>query len=481
MVQAVEDTTHPLNRTEHGYAAVDGAAGTMVQPYMIRLNAPVAEALVRRSMRSLVTHHPRLRGVVSPGLHFCRLRILPDDELVDQLFNVAYRVEAHIDAQDSAALEAYQTQMLNEVMPLERGLSVHMRFIPHASQPVVFLCLHHLFGDGRTCMQLVGDLLKLLNGQAIEMQPVETPSMIGAVAPAHWWQWPRHIWRSRQHKVNEARRQADLHIQQLPMRATTHFSVNAMRQHRVSVGSAELRQAARKLGVSLNTFMVSAVAQSFLDMAPDDPQAAAVIRISVDLRRHYPESRHFGPLWGNHVGAFLVTEDDPRKSLPERVRSVGAHVKEGLDRFARREMFWTYLLEEAMPLMGRTLLGHVVHQLKRQNKLPKISCHCTSLGDVSHINPPGATIKAIEFQPIVTSVALLMVMVELDGVFYLPTSWQRSDNTVEEIDACLARLDLTFERLVREAGGDRGLHTARCVAPQVVKELNVDIRVSLSD
>src|SRR5690606_6379338 len=106
-------------------------------------------------------------------------------------------------------------------------------------------CLHHLFGDGRTCMQLVADLLKLLNGQSIELQPVETPSMIGAAAPAHWWQWPAHMRRSRQHKVNEAQRQAGLHIQRLPMRVTPNFSVNAMRHYRVGVGSAVLRQAAR--------------------------------------------------------------------------------------------------------------------------------------------------------------------------------------------------------------------------------------------
>jgi hypothetical protein len=454
MPQAALDTTYPLNRTEHGYAAIDGAAGTMVQPYLLRLNVPVAESDVRRAMRSLVTHHPRLRGVVAPGKYFCRLRILPDDELVDQLFNVAYRVEAHIDARDQAALEAYQNQLLNEVMPLERGLSFHMRFIPHTATPVIFICLHHLFGDGRTCMQLVADLLKLLNGQTIDLQPVETPSMVGAAAPAHWWQWPKQMRLSRQHKVNEARRQAGLHIQQLPMRVTPHFSVNAMRHYKVSVGSAVLRQAARKLGVSLNTFMVSAVAQSFLDLAQDDPRAAAVIRISVDMRKHYPESRGHGPLWGNHVGAFLVTEDGPRKSLPDRVKSVGAHVKEGLGRFDRREMFWTYLLEESMPLLGRTLIGHIAHQLKRKNKFPKISCHCTSLGDVGHINPPGAAVKVIEFIPIVTSIALLMVMTELDGVFYMPVSWQRSDNTVEEIDAYTARLDQTIVRLVREAGID---------------------------
>lgn len=77
MIQAVDEITHALNRTEHGYAAIDGAAGTMAQPYMLRLNAPVAEADVRRAMRSLISHHPRLRGVVAPGLYFRRLRILP--------------------------------------------------------------------------------------------------------------------------------------------------------------------------------------------------------------------------------------------------------------------------------------------------------------------------------------------------------------------------------------------------------------------
>ena len=36
-----------------------------------------------------------------------------------------------------------------------------------------------------------------------------------------------------------------------------------------------LRAAARALGVSLNTFVVAGLAQTFLDQAPDDPQALA--------------------------------------------------------------------------------------------------------------------------------------------------------------------------------------------------------------
>jgi hypothetical protein len=218
------------------------------------------------------------------------------------------------------------------------------------------------------------------------------------------------------------------------------------------VGTADLRLAARKLGVSLNTFLVSAVSQSFLDLSPDDALAASVVRISVDLRRYYPKAKHYGPLLGNHVGAFLVAEQDPGKSLPDRVKSIDASIKEGLARYTRREMCWTYLIEEILPLVGRTVIGHVGRQLKRKDKFPRISCHATSLGDVSYINPPGATVRVKQFMPCVTSLALLMVLVELDGVLYLPTSWQRSDNTVAEIDVYLSRLDDTLERLVRAAG-----------------------------
>lgn len=55
--------------------------------------------------------------------------------------------------------------------------------------------------------------------------------MLGAVAPERWWQRPRQVWRSRQHKVEEA----------------------------------------RQLGGLLNTLLVSAIAQTFLDQAPADP------------------------------------------------------------------------------------------------------------------------------------------------------------------------------------------------------------------
>lgn len=450
MSEAVE-TIVPLNRSEHGYAAIDGLAATMIQPYMLRFNAPVSEPDMRQALRRLVSCYPKLRAVLEPGLHRYHLRILPDDELVDQLFEVAYRVQPGVDIDDQSALEAYHNQMLNEVMPLERGLSARWRFMPHASRPVLFFGVHHLLSDGRSILLMIADLMKLLNGQGIEVQPVEAPSMVGSIAPAHWWQWPVQIMRSRRHKLDEARRLSTMTVQQVPTRTTAHFTANKMRYHVVPVGTAEMRVAARKLGVSLNTFVVSALAQLFLDQAPQDPTAAAVIRISVDLRRYYPEHCQYGPLLGNHVGAFLVTEQGVAKSASERVKSVDASIKQGQERYARREMFWTYLLEEALPWMGRTLIAHVAGQLKRKNRFPRISCHATSLGDVSWVNPKDAHLKIVEFVPAVTSISLLHVLSEMDGKLYVTASWQRCDTTVAEIDDYLSRLDQVLLRLIQAA------------------------------
>ncbi|MDE2401214.1 MAG: hypothetical protein KGL90_06080 [Burkholderiales bacterium] len=447
----VVDALIPLNRSEHGYAAIDGLAGTMIQPYLLRFNVPIAVAEMRQALRELLSACPRLRGVLDPGLHLYRLRILPDDTVVDQLFDVAFRVEAHLDADDPAQMESYHGQMLNEPMPLERGLGARWRFVPHPTQPVLFFGVHHMLLDGKSIYQLLGDLIKRLNGHPIPQQPLEPLSMLGSIAPHHWWQWPVQVWRSRRHKVAEARRLAALHIQQVPTRVASNFSSNAIRHHVVPLGTADMRQAARKLGVSLNTFLISALSQSFLDLAPSDPQAAAVIRISVDLRKYYPAKEGRGPLLGNHVGAFLVIEQGSAKSVADRVRSVDAQIKAGQERYARREMCWTYLFDELLPLAGRTLIGHVARQLQRKDRFPRISCHATSVGDASALNPPDATIRLVQIIPAVPSISLLPVVAELDGRLYIPMSWQRAHTTVDEVDAYLSRLDATIARLVDEA------------------------------
>lgn len=453
----VTGDTVPLNRSEHGYAAIEGLAGTMVQPYLMRFDAPVSEAQVRAVLRGLVTAYPKLRAALTPGLHRYHLRILPEGPLIDQMFELAFRVHRDIDLDDPEALQAWHWRALHEVLPLERGLGLRAHFAPHPQRPALILGVPHLLADGMTMVEQVRQILRGLNGLPIEAMPLEAPSMLGAIAPERWWQWPRQVWRSRCHKVEEARRLAGLHVQQLPTVLGEHYSVTGLRHHSVATPVADLRRTARQLGVSLNTLLVSAIAQTFLDQAPNDPLAAAVIRISVNLRKYYPASVQHGPLWGNHVGAFLVIEQGARKTWQERVRSVDATIKEGQARYARREMCWTYLLEEAIPWLGRTLVGHIGWKLKRAGRFPAISCHATSLGDVGNIHPPQATgpqvVRVAQLVPQVNSITPLPALVELNGVLSVPICWQLGETSAAAVADFHARLDATLAQVVESVLG----------------------------
>lgn len=450
----ITDDIVPLNRTEHGYVAIEGLASTMVQPYLMRFNSPVDTDHVREVLRALVTAYPKLRACIEPGLHRYHFRILPEGPLIDQLFDGAFRVDAHIDIDNPQALQDWHTQLVNEVVPLERGLGLRARFVPHPQRPALIFAVPHVFADGVTMVQLVTNIVRGLNGLRIEPMPIEAPAMIGSIAPERWWQWPRQVWRSRAHAVAQARRLRDLHIVQVPTQWGPHFTTTGLRHHEVPTGTAEMRRAARALGVSLNTFLIAALAQTFLEREPHDPKAAAVIRVSVNLRRYYPASAGHGPLWGNHVGAFLVIEQDARKPLAQRVRDVDAAIKEGQARYARREMAWTYLFDELAPWLGRTLIGHIGVKLKRANKFPRISMHATSIGDVGAINVPEARVRIDQLLVTVNSISLLPVLTELNGRLTTPTSWQLSETRMADVAAFYAHFDEVIARMAGTQGAD---------------------------
>lgn len=438
----------PLNFSEHAYVAFDGFMGSMPQVYLLRFDQPLRARQVKHMARELVSTQSRLRGVIEPGWWRYHLRILTDDHIVDQLFEQAWRETPHINAQCELSLEREHQRLLNQVLPLERGLGCRFQFVDHARTPVLFMTVHHLLGDGRTMVHLLTQIMARLNGgPPMWPQAPEGPSLLGALKPPHWWQVPRQMWRSRAHVQKQAHVHAGLNIQQFLTPDQPVLSTHALRHFTASAPASALRPLARHLGLSLNSLITLALAETFLAMAPDDPKAAAVIRLSVDLRRYYPAQADHGPLWGNHVGAFLVTETG-KKTLQARADAIKAQVDEGLARFERREMLWTYLIYEVLPWLGRTAGSRLTMQMQRGLKLPRISAHATSLGNVSHLNPPGARIKLDLLMASVPSMAALHVLAEINDRIVMPLSWQRAEASVDQVDAYLARLDRTLARLV---------------------------------
>ncbi|HET6789234.1 MAG TPA: hypothetical protein VFH49_14805 [Aquabacterium sp.] len=438
--------TLPLNYSEHGYIALDGLIGATMQPYMVRLSEPVEPDAMRAVLRELITAYPRLRGVADPGWHMYRLRILPDDTITDQLFEAAWCVDAHLDAADGAAMEALQTRMVNEVVPLERGLLCRFRYVPHAQTPALFLSVHHLLADGRTMIRLLTEVLHRLNGgPAMTVQSLEAPSMLHAVRPARWWQWPRQMWRSRQHARDLAAQLKPLHVQRKASPWRTLPTYHLVKHHTLPVSASALRAKARELGVSLNGFITLCLMETYLAQAPDDPAAAAVIRTAIDLRRFYPKEVATGPMWGNHVASFLIIESG-RKTLQERAASIKAQVDEAMRRFEQREAFWMYLFYEITPWLGRTAVTRILRNVRAKGYVPQ-SCHATNIGNAASIMPADARVRLIEFVPAVATLDMLHVVVELDDRITMPLMWERCEASVEEMEEYLQRLNATFLRL----------------------------------
>lgn len=447
----VEPTTIPLNEPEHLYVALEGLAGTMAASYMLKFNQPVPEQTVRAVVRELISALPRFRGIVERGAWRCHLRILPDNDIVDQLFDQAWQREPQVDAADAADIERFHNRYLNESVLLERGLACSFRWIPHPSTPILFMAAHHLMYDGKSSLHALGLLMRRLNeDRPIAPVPLESVPMLEAARPRHWWQWPSAFaaeWRVRGH---EKSLQRGLHLQTLNRNDRPYLSTYAVRHHRLAHSSAQLRRLARRLEVSVAALLTMAMAEAFLSYGEGDPKALAVIRQAVDLRPYHLDHANQGPMLGNHVGTFLVCESG-HKSLEARAASVKAQFQSGLDRYARRQMGVGIWLVGATSWLGSHLMAYFSTRVQRQGKMPRISCYTTSLGNITGLlNKPEFKVGLVDFLACIPSLSLLHAYMELGDVVQVPLVWPRSEVSDEQITDYLARLDHVLQRFVDE-------------------------------
>ena len=418
----------PLNRSEHLYWAGEGYLGPINMPFMLRFDRPVDEALLRQALRELTTAFPRMRGVVTPTAFTYKLRILPDDAWLEQLFNDAYRVQLGIDGDSRPALEKFHSEFINEAVSLERGLPWRARFIPHPQTPLLVFSVHHLIGDGRSVLQMLTALMGRLSGQPIAPLALESSSMVAAVTPVKWTQWPASIagwWRNGR---RDARSSQGQKIITLASRRSERYTTTSVRYHELPATSDQLRVVAKQTGTTVNNLVVALLANAFLALAPDNPQAVAAVRISVDLRRYFPNGKQ--PEFGNFVSSFTVRSQH-QPTLAAQVESVEAQVKDHLSRYARREYALPLTAYEWLPAMGRTLYSHLIVRSKAKGSLPVLSCHFTNLGDVEAIHPANAQVRLVECWPATLSTALLLALVNLGGKLFFTVAFQ-NDETDEQ-------------------------------------------------
>jgi NRPS condensation-like uncharacterized protein len=436
-----------LNRSEHMYWAAEGYLGPINQAYILRFHGPVAPAVMRQALRELTTSYPRMRSVVEPaGLRY-RLRILHDDACVDQLFADTFRVLTHIDASSREALEAFHGEFVNEPISLERGLPWRARFMPHPTQPALMFSVHHIVGDGRSMIQMLSAIMARLSGQPMAASKIDKPSMLPAVMPHKWWQWPATVlrwWRDTQ--ADKAAHEG-LNIVTLNRRHSPRYTTTSVRYHELPCPSDAMKALAKANGTTVNTLLTALIANTFLTMAPEDAQAAAALRISVDLRRYYPEGT--APVFGNFVHSFTVLAQR-QPTLQAQIHSLESQVKVHLARYESRNYAPLLLLLETLPLLGRTLFGHLIVQAKVKGTLPRLSCHLSNLGNAEGINPPDAQVRLTELWPLTVCAAFLIVALSLNGKQFLTLTSQDDEIPADAVINFRTELDKQFQQLMKD-------------------------------
>jgi len=434
----------PLNRSEHLYWAGEGHLGPINQPYVLRLSGPVDEALVRQALRELTTAFPRLRSVIEPGPWRDRLRILPDDRSVDQLFDDAYRVELGVALDDRDALQAWHSARLNEPLSLERGLPWRARFLPHPTQPALLFVVHHIVGDGRSMVQLLCAILGRLNGQPIAASPLDSPSMHAAVTPARLWQWPAAIWRGWRQSRADHRAAQGQEVVMLASRRSPRFTTSAIRYHELPCPAEAMKQFAKAHRTTQNTLLTALVANTFLAPHTGNAQAVAALRISVDLRRYYPEGQ--APVFGNYVSSFTVRARH-QPTLAAQIADIERQIQQHLARYERRDHALPLTLYEWLPFIGRTRYRQLIAASKARGTLPELSCHLSNLGSAEFINPKDARVRLQALWPATVSTALLLGALTLNGRQCLTVIRQCDEIDDEAVVDFLSRLDQQFASL----------------------------------
>lgn len=431
-----------LNRSEWLYAACEGPMGQLNQPYILRFDDPVSIDEVRAACRRMLSAFPRLRGVLEPTARRYRLRILPDDAQLDDLFNLAFRVE-HIELDDPVALRRWHELALNDPVALQRGLGVRMQFVPHPTRPAMIWSAHHLLIDGRSIVMCMEALVKLLNGLPIEDLPLDKPSMLPAVLPAHWWQIPAKLLAAHRAQKAEQRERARYEIVRLPTKRSARYLSTGVQHHELGCLSKDLSRAAKARGGSGNSMLMAAMGTAMLELAGDRPGTAALVRVSVDLRRYFPEGT--APTMGNYVATLdiLLPQEVPDA---ERVRWIDTRMREGMDRFTQRTMILPLLPYEWLGGIRTHDYSRLIMRAKRLDALPHLSCHTTNIGSADAFNPPGARVRLSELYPTVSGAAPLMVFVSVNGRQVMVCSHQRDEYEDRDMQALIQRAQAVLNR-----------------------------------
>jgi hypothetical protein len=433
-VRPTRAATLRLNRSERTYLALEGISGSITQVYGIRFATQVTAGAVRAALREVVRARPRLRGVVERTLFGHRLRILPEGPTVDALFELVFRELAAAETDDASLGEA-MSALLNESFAVERDLPIKARFIPHPERPALLLSVHHITGDGKTVMAFLHAMLRALDGERLEPEPLDPSGYDAAMVPLRPLAFLRALARALAAALApRPRRGAPLRF---PRRPLLGFGPAAVAPLQLRTPASALVKAARARGTTLGTLVFSAAALALRRMVPDEERGPVRARLSIDLRDLFPGERK--PTDGNYVSSFFV-EVEPRDGFDAMLPAIDAGMREGVERFRQKTMFLVGFANELSLLLGRKLFGLLAVWAKRRDRMPAQSFHLSNLGRIDGFDRGGAQIDAVF--PSIPHHDLFLAALGFRGGLQLTLCYPRGEISDASAKALLEAIDV---------------------------------------
>ena len=304
----------PLNRSERAYAALESVAGSVSQVYEMTFERSVDKALLRQSVRSLVSAFPRTRTRLHTGVFRTALEVLDDgDPLLAPLFDEAFSVVQGIAANDER-LHEYRNALLAEPFALGRSLPVRFRFADHPTRPTLFMIVHHLVCDGRGMIQMIDALLGSLAGTPIEPVAIDRPFMRAALWPKGWrarWEKAKLDWQAMKARKEAAKRLTLID----PLAPQSAFTAPRMVRHTLGLPVKPLLAAAKAQNSNLNALVLAALTLALARRAMQERLAASaelsrLVEIFDPERYNTNASLAENLLFGSPVGKVF----DPEKA-----------------------------------------------------------------------------------------------------------------------------------------------------------------------
>ncbi|HEY9162723.1 MAG TPA: hypothetical protein VIS94_16720 [Desulfomonilia bacterium] len=426
-----------LNYADFIYLTMEDVNIAQGDLLMLRFREAHPEREIRDAARHLLTIYPRLRSLLEPTLFSYRLRILDEtDERIELFFNNAFRVIPKVGYNSSEFLSA-RRNFYNEPFSLFQTLPVKILYFPDDPTPVLLFSIHHVVGDGFSCLHMMGSLMAYLNGKKTDPVPVDDTSLLPALANHPWYTLPSQFIKSVKSMIEDSRQTPKGHLIQATDRPVNFFGPVDVHQQALKYDLSLIRSSAKELGVSITTLILAALAVS-LTRGRNVPGDIAVIIVSVNLRPYYPERK---PVIGNYITGFMIRL--PRKLWDDDmaiIRDIHSQMTHKIGRIEKRQTLASGLAAKMSTLLGKKNYARIIRLAKRAGILAKTGA-LANLGNMDSLNSYGQKAQLCELLASSPSHGLFVTMNTLDEKVFVSYNFQEAEFTRDEVQACMARFE----------------------------------------